>query len=224
MDQRISTNARSPRLLDEVRDAMRRKHYSLRTEKTYIHWIRRLIYFHDKRHPRELGEGDINAVLNHLARDRKVASSTRNQALSAILFLYKEVLGHQLAWLDALERPKRPVRLPVVLTEMETKAFLARLKGTKWLTAGLLYGTGLRLMECLRLRVNDIDFEYRQIVVRDGKGQKDRVTMRPEALIEPQQNHLARVKSLHLRALAGGYGEVHLPFALARKYPNAGRE
>lgn len=224
MERTIRSDAQRPRLLDQVRDAMRRKHYSLRTEASYIHWIKRLIYFHGKRHPRELGEAEITAFLNHLARDRRVAASTQNQALSAILLLYKEVLGRQLAWLDALERPKRPVRLPVVLTETETKALLAQLEGTKWLMASLLYGAGLRLMECLRLRVKDIDFEYRQILVRDGKGAKDRVTMLPDALVEPLRSHLVHAKALHIRDLAEGYGEVHLPFALARKYPNAGRE
>ena len=224
MERTIRSGAQRPRLLDQVRDAMRRKHYSLRTEASYIHWIKRLIYFHCKRHPRELGEAEITAFLNHLARDRKVAASTQNQALSALLFLHKEVIGKELPWLDGVVRPKRPVRLPVVLTEAETKALLAQIQGTTWLMAGLLYGAGLRLMECLRLRVKDVDFDYRQILVRDGKGAKDRVTMLPEALIEPLRSHLARASALHRRDLAEGYGEVHLPFALARKYPKAGRE
>ena len=176
------------RLLDQVSDAIRRLHYSRRTEESYVQWIRRHIYFHDKRHPATLGEPDITAFLNHLAVDRSVAASTQNQALSALLFLYKQVLGKDLAWLDGLVRAKRPARMPVVMTQVEVERLLASLRGVRGLAAGLLYGTGMRLLECLRLRVKDVDFGYRQILVRDG------------------------------------FGEVHLPHALARKYPNAGRE
>lgn len=213
-----------PRLLDQIRAAIRVRHYSLRTEQSYIHWIKRYIYFQGKRHPVEMGEAEVTAFLNHLAVDRSVSASTQNQALSALLFLYKQVLGKELEWLNDLNRVKRPARLPVVLTRREVEGVLGQLEGTKWLMASLLYGSGLRLMECLRLRVKDIDFEYRQIMVRDGKGAKDRVTMLPEALIEPLNKHLVKVKALHERDLGEGYGEVSMPHALERKYPRAGRE
>jgi integron integrase len=214
-------NPKPPRLLDQVRDAVRRKHYSYRTEQTYLHWIKRYIWFHDRRHPVEMGAAEVTAFLTHLAREREVAAATQNQALSALLFLYGEVLEVKLPWMDGIERAKRPVRVPVVLTVEEVRALLARLDGTKWLMAALLYGSGLRLRECLKLRVKDVDFEYRQITVRDGKGGKDRVTMLPGELVEPLRSHLARVKSLHEHDLAEGYGTAELPFALARKYPNA---
>jgi integron integrase len=212
------------RLLDLVRDAIRRKHYSYRTEQSYVHWVRRFIFFHGKRHPREMGGDEVSAFLTHLARDRSVAASTQNQALAALLFLYGEVLGARLPWMQGIERARRPVRVPVVLTRDEVRALLSQLEGTKWLMASLLYGAGLRLRECLKLRVKDVDFGYRQIVVRDGKGAKDRVTMLPAAVMEPLRNHLARVKRRHERDLEEGYGEVSLPFALERKYPRAPRE
>jgi len=167
------------RLLDLVRERIRFKHYSLRTEETYTHWIKRFIYFHAKRHPRELGAAEVTAFLNHLVRTRDVAAATQNQALSALLFLYREVLAEPLAWLDGLERSKRPVRVPTVLSQAEVTALLAGMTGTKWLMAALLYGAGLRLRECLTLRVQDVDFDYRQIVVRQGKGAKDRRTLLP---------------------------------------------
>jgi integron integrase len=211
-----------PRLLDQVRTAIRARHYSRQTEKTYLYWIRYFIYFHDKRHPAELGGPEVSAFLSWLAVDRKVAAATQNQALSALLFLYKRVLGRDLPWFDDLVRAKRPVRLPVVLTESEVQQILARLEGSKWLMASLLYGAGLRLNECLKLRVKDVDFAYRQILVRDGKGAKDRVTMLPEAVVQPLQAHLGKVRALHLRDRAQGYGETWLPHALARKYPRAG--
>jgi integron integrase len=214
----------SPRLLTLVHEAIRRKYYSRRTEQAYAHWIKRFIYFHGKRHPREMGEAEVTAFLNDLASARNVAGGTQNQALSALLFLYKEVLGKDLAWLDGLVRAKRPPRLPSVLTRSEVEKLLAQLTGVRWLIASLLYGAGLRVMECLRLRVKDVDLEYRQILVRDGKGEKDRVTMLPEKLIEPLRAHLERVRGLHARDLREGYGEVNLPYALARKYPRAGRE
>jgi len=214
----------APRLLDQVHEAIRRKYFSRRTEQAYAHWIRRFIYFHGKRHPRELGEAEVTAFLNDLSAVRGVAAGTQNQALSALLFLYKEVLGRDLAWLDGLERAKRPPRLPVVLTRAEVERLLAQLTGTRWLLASLMYGSGLRVMECLRLRVKDVDLDYRQVLVRDGKGEKDRVTMLPEKLVEPVRAHLGRVRALHARDLREGYGEVHLPYALARKYPRAGRE
>jgi integron integrase len=215
------TNLKPPRLLDQVRDAIRRRHYSYRTEQTYLHWIKRYIWFHDRRHPAEMGAAEVTAFLTHLARERAVAAATQNQALSALLFLYGEVLEIKLPWMDRIERAKRPVRVPVVLSVEEVKALLARLDGTKWLMAGLLYGAGLRLRECLKLRVKDVDFEYRQVTVRDGKGGKDRVTMLPGELVESLRSHLARVRSLHEHDLAEGYGTVELPFALERKYPNA---
>lgn len=216
--------AARPRLLDQVRAVIRVRHYSLRTEEAYIHWIKRFIYFHGRRHPAEMGEPEITAFLNHLAVKEDVSASTQNQALSALLFLYREVLRKDLKWLEELKRPKRPARLPVVLTRREVEAVLSQLQGTKWLMASLLYGSGLRLMECLRLRVKDVDFEYRQLVVRDGKGAKDRVTMLPESLLELLKKHLERVKVLHEGDLAEGFGEVNMPHALWRKYPNAARQ
>jgi integron integrase len=213
-----------PRLLDRVHEAIRRRYYSRRTEEAYVHWIRRFIFFNGKRHPEVLGEAEVTAFLNHLAAERQVAAATQNQALSAILFLYREVLGRELPWLDGVHRPSRPPRLPVVLTRAEVERLLAQLTGTRWLIASLLYGAGLRVMECLRLRVKDVDLSYRQVLVRDGKGEKDRVTMLPERLVEPLRAHLGRVRLLHARDLREGYGETHLPYALSRKYPRAGRE
>jgi integron integrase len=209
------------RLLDQVRDAIRRRHYSFRTEDTYVHWIKRFIFFSDRRHPAELGAGEVTAFLNYLARERNVAASTQNQALSALLFLYREVLATPLPWLDRLERVRRPAHVPTVLTREEAQRLLARMQGTKWLMASLLYGAGLRLRECLKLRVKDLDFGYRQIVVRDGKGAKDRLTMLPQSVHEPLKRHLMQVRALHERDLAAGCGTVELPHALARKYPRA---
>lgn len=225
MESRISSSAaQGPRLLDRLRGAIRRKHYSRRTEEAYTHWTKRFIYFHGKRHPSVLGEAEVTAFLNHLAMERSVSASTQNQALSGLLFLYKEALGLELAWLDGLVRAKRPERVPVVLTRDESNALLNTLTGVHWLMASLLYGTGMRLMECLRLRVKDVDFGYGQILVRDGKGEKDRVTMLPARLIEPLKQQLAWAKSIHDLDLREGYGEVHLPYALSRKYPRAGYE
>jgi integron integrase len=215
---------RPRRLLEQLRDAIRRRHYSYRTEQSYVHWVRRYIFFHERRHPAEMGAGEVTSFLTHLARERSVAASTQNQALSALLFLYGDVLGRKLPWMDGIERAKRPVRVPVVLTEQEVRALLSQLEGTKWLMASLLYGAGLRLRECLKLRVKDLEFGYRQVIVRDGKGGKDRVTMLPAALSEPLQNHLVRVKRRHENDLAEGYGEVELPFALERKYPRAAKD
>jgi len=216
-----NTDAPKPRLLELVRNAIRRRHYSRRTEETYVHWIKRFIYFSGKRHPAGLGAEEVTAFLNHLARERNVAANTQNQALSALLFLYKEALQMPLPWLDALERSTRPARMPTVLTKGEVQRLLAAMRGTKHLMAGLLYGAGLRLRECLTLRVKDVDFEYRQILVRDGKGAKDRVTVLPGSVIEPLQRHMQRVKALHERDLARGHGDVELPDALSRKYPRA---
>ena len=212
---------KSPRLLDQVRDAIRRRNYSYRTEEQYVHWIKRFIYFSARRHPGDLGAPEVTAFLNHLARERNVAAATQNQALSALLFLYKEVLEQPLSWLDDLERAKAPARLPTVLSPQQVRRLLAAMRGTKWLMASLLYGAGLRLTECLKLRVKDIDFEYRQILVRDGKGAKDRVTMLPQATIEPLKRQLMVAKALHEADLVAGHGEVELPYALARKYPRA---
>ena len=213
-----------PKLLDQVRDRIRVKHYSLRTEQTYLSWIKRFIYFHGKRHPKDMGGREVEAFLSHLAVEGQVSASTQSQALSALLFLYKEVLEQDLPWLNNVVRAKPSKHLPVVLTVAEVRSVLKRLDGVKWLMASLLYGSGIRLMECLRLRVKDIDFERHEILVRDGKGMKDRVTMLPASVVEPLQEHLAKARVLHQKDLAEGFGEVYLPFALAKKYPNAGRE
>ena len=217
------SQATEPKLLDQVQNKLRFKHYSLRTEEAYVNWIKRFIFFHGKRHPRELGASHVESFLTSLAVERNVAASTQNQALSAILFLYREVLGVELPWLQGVERAKKPARLPTVLSVAEVNSLLAKLEGTKGLMGGLLYGTGMRLMECVRLRVKDVDFEMRQIMVRDGKGLKDRMTVLPESLVVPLQAHLQKVKTLHDEDLAAGFGEVYLPYALARKYPDAGR-
>ena len=222
---RISQTVRPKvRLLDQVRETIRRKHYSLRTEATYIDWIKRYIFFHQKRHPAEMGAPEMEQFLNYLAVKRQVAASTQNQALSALVFLYREVLHQDFEWMEKLERAKKPARLPVVLTELEVRQLMANLDGRNWLMASLLYGAGLRLMECVRLRVKDVDFQYRQITVRDGKGGKDRVTMLPESSIEPLKQHLKRVNVLHAQDIAAGYAGVYLPFALERKYRGAGQE
>ena len=213
--------ARGPRLLDLVREAIRRRNYSYRTEETYVHWIRRFIYFSGKRHPMVMGAVEVTAFLNHLAVDRRVAAATQNQALAALLFLYREVLEQPFGWLNQLDRAKGPVRMPTVLTVDEAKRLLLAMRGTKWLIASLLYGAGLRLTECLKLRVKDVDFGYRQIVVRNGKGAKDRVTMLPRSTIEPLRRQLGMARALHEADVAAGYGEVELPDALARKYPRA---
>jgi integron integrase len=221
-DMRVADS--SPRLLDQVRGTIRLKHYSIRTEQSYLGWIKRFILFHNKRHPREMSANEVTAFLTDLAVRGNVAASTQNQALNAILFLYREVLRIELPWMDNIQRAKKPARLPVVFTRAEVKSLLAQLDGTLWLMASLIYGSGLRLMECVRLRVKDIDFHYKQIIVRDAKGQKDRVTMLPESLMDSLRNHLVRVKELHEQDLQAGGGRVYLPYALDRKYPNAGRE
>lgn len=223
MPEKTSENS-SPKLLDQVRGKIRLKHYSIRTEQAYADWIKRFILFFDKRHPRELGAADVEAFLTHLAVEGKVAASTQNQAKSALLFLYREVLEVELPWLDNVERAKAPKRLPVVLTRQEVQAVLSRLSGTQWLVASLLYGTGMRIMECLRLRVKDVDFSRREILIRDGKGFKDRVTMLPVALANPLREHLLNVKALHAQDCEVGMGSVYLPYALERKYPNAARD
>ena len=214
----------NPRLLDQVRDALRVRHYSLRTESSYLQWIKRFILFHKKRHPRDMGEQEITAFLTYLAVDKHVAASTQNQALAAILFLYKHVLEQELGWLDDVIRAKRSVHVPEVLSPDQVRRLLGQLDGIYQVVARLLYGTGMRLMEAIRLRVQDVDFHYRQITVRDGKGHKDRVTVLPDSMIQPLQAHLVRVKDLHKKDLAEGHGRVYLPHALAVKYPNAPRE
>ncbi len=213
-----------PKLLDQAQAALRMKHYSIRTERVYLDWIKRYILFHHKTHPAQMGAPEVEAFLSHLAVAGKVAASTQNQAKSALLFLYREVLAIELPWLDNVTQAKTPQRLPVVLTVSEVKSVLNRLDGTLWLMASLLYGGGLRLMECVRLRVKDVDFEMRQVTVREGKGFKDRVTMLPQSLIAPLQAHLARVRALHDEDMAEGYGAVYLSYALEKKYPNAAKE
>jgi integron integrase len=213
-----------PKLLDEMRRVLRLKHYSYRTETTYCEWVRRFILFHGKRHPRDLGPAEVTAFLSHLAVEGHVSASTQNQALSALLFLYGEVLGVKLPWLGEIERAKRPARLPVVLTQGEARSVLGRLDGTYRLMGDLLYGAGLRLLECLRLRVKDADFGYLQITVRDGKGGKDRVTVLPVSLVPALREHLEKVRVLHGRDLAEGFGWVMLPDALEKKYANAAAE
>ena len=211
------------RLLGRMREALRVRHYSIRTERAYVDWVRRFIRFHDRRHPARLGAVEVQAFLTHLAVERSVASPTQNQAKAALLFLYREVLGLQLPWLDEIVGAKLSRHLPVVLTPSEVRALLGQLSGTMELVAALLYGTGARLLEALRLRVKDVEFERREILIRDGKGAKDRVTVLPENLVLPLQQHLAGVKRVHLRDLAAGFGDVWLPDALDLKYPNAGR-
>ncbi len=215
--------SKSP-FLESVRDLIRVKHLSYRTEETYLGWIRRFIIFNNKRHPAEMGAAEVQAFLTYLAVEGKVAAATQNQAFAALLFLYREVLQKSLGDLQNVVRAKLPKRLPDVLTKDEVARVLAFLRGEEWLVANLLYGAGLRLMEALRLRVKDVDFEYKQIVVRDGKGAKDRVTILPEKLIAPLQEHIARVRMLHREDLRLGFGEVYLPFALERKYPNSASE
>lgn len=213
----------SPKLLDRMRAEIRVRHYSIRTEETYLDWARRFILFHDKRHPKDMGADEVQSFLSYLAVERNVASSTQNQAKSALLFLYRDVLHIELPWLDEVIAAKMGKRLPVVLTTAEMRALLNGMSGTMGLVASLLYGTGMRLLEGLRLRVKDVEFERREIIVREGKGNKDRVTVLPENLILPLQAHLVKVKALHERDLEAGFGEVYLPHALAVKYPKSAR-
>ncbi len=211
-----------PKLIDQLRERLRTLHYSLRTEDVYVDWVRRFILFNGRRHPRDMGAPEVEAFLTHLAVERKVSASTQNQARAAIIFLYREVLAIELPWLQSVVSAKKSVRLPVVLTEREVRDVLLQLQGTTWLIASLLYGTGMRLLEGLRLRVKDVDFERREIIVREGKGAKDRVTVLPENLILPLKEQLKLAQALHRRDLDAGYGEVWLPGALAQKYPRAG--
>lgn len=218
-----ATDKKEKRLRERLREAIRSRHYSRQTEKAYWYWIRYFVFFHGKRHPAEMGAAEVSAFLSWLATDRNVAAATQNQALSALVFLYRIVLGVELPWLGELVRAQRPVRLPAVLSPGEVRRLLACVPERAGLMVGLLYGSGLRQIECLSLRVKDVDFAYRQILVRDGKGAKDRVTMLPENLVQPLQQHLGKVRLLHGRDLKEGFGEVRLPHALARKYPRAGR-
>jgi integron integrase len=224
MELRPLSSAASPRLLDRVREALRVRHRSRRTESAYLLWIRRFILFHGKRHPDEMGEREVSEFLSHLAIDRHVSPPTQNQALCAILFLYREVLRRELEWVGDVVRATAPKRLPVVLTRSEVRAVLGKLDGVPWLMATLLYGAGLRLLECCRLRVKDLDFERREIVVRSGKGDRDRITVLPAAASEPLREHLERRRKRHLVDVATGGGRTSLPHAIAKKYPNADRE
>ena len=213
-----------PKLLDQLRQALRARHYSPKTETAYVIWVRRFILFHDVRHPVDMGEEEINAFLTHLAVKGNVSASTQNQALSALLFLYRYVIGRKVGDLGEVVRARKPVRLPVVMTRDEVNGVLANLTGDKWIMASLMYGAGLRLSECLQLRVQNIDFSKNEIMVRDGKGAKDRITMLPESLKTPLVEHLKVVKAFHEEDLSAGWGRVLLPDALDRKYPNAATE
>jgi len=216
------SSVQAPKLLDRMRTHLRTRHYSIRTEQAYLDWARRFILYHSKRHPQEMGAPEVEAFLSHLAVDRQVSASTQNQAKAAILYLYKQVLAIDLPWLDEVVQAKGPQRLPVVLTASEVRALLMNMdNGTMGLIARLLYGSGMRLMEALRLRVKDVEFTRREVVIREGKGGKDRVTVLPENLIEPLQAQLHKAQALHQKDLAAGLGRVHLPHALAVKYPNA---
>lgn len=219
-----ASGARSPRLLDRMRGRMRRLGLSIRTEEVYVGWVRRFILANAKRHPRDMGAREVERFLTGLAVRGHVSASTQNQALSALLFLYREVLQQELPWMDGIHRAKRPKRLPVVLSREEVAALLGEMEGVTWLMASLLYGAGLRLMECVRLRVQDVDFVRREITVRQGKGGKDRRTMLPTSSVEALQSQMAEARRVHKRDLDAGFGAVWLPDALARKYPGAARE
>jgi integron integrase len=219
-----NSNGQPPRLLDRVRAELRVRHRSPRTEKAYVHWIRRFILFHGKRHPERLGEDEVRAFLTHLAVDERVAASTQNQALNALVFLYRDVLQRELGDFSNAVRARTPARLPTVLSRAEVAALLAQLDGVEWLVAALLYGSGLRLLEALSLRVKDLNFERRELVLRRAKGAKDRVTPLPDAVAAPLRAHLAGVRALHERDLVAGFGAVALPDALARKLPSAARD
>jgi integron integrase len=217
-------SGRQPKLLDRMHLALRSRHYSRRTEQTYCHWVKKYIYFHNVRHPDEMGEVEINRFLTHLAVKERVSASTQNQALCALLFLYRRVLDREVGDLGDVIRARKPVRLPVVMTRDEVKSVLDNLSGDKWMIASMMYGGGLRLMECLRLRVQDIDFQKNYITVRDGKGNKDRITMLPISIKDRLIEHLKQVKKTHENDIKQDYGRVVLPDALARKYRHANRE
>lgn len=214
-------NGQQRGLLQQIRECVRTLHYSYRTEQAYVYWVRNFVLFSGKRHPREMGKAEVERFLTFLAVERRVSASTQNQALSALLFLYQKVLGINIDWLENVVRAKRPERVPVVLTRDEVAAVLGRLQGRYWLMASLMYGTGLRVMECLRLRIQDLDFGYRQIVVRNGKGGKDRFVPLPDSLAGALQEQTGAALRVREGDLADGFGEVSLPNALDRKYPNA---
>ena len=224
MENKNTPETPTPKLLDQVRGRIRVKHYSIRTETQYVQWIKRFILFHGKRHPNKMGALEVEAFLTHLAVSGHVSSSTQNQALSALLFLYRDVLGVDLPWLNNMVRAKQPQRLPVVLTRTEVRAVLGRMTDGYGLMAHLLYGTGMRLMECVRLRVKDVDFERMEILIRDGKGAKDRITMLPDSVAPLLQAHLAQRRALFDHDARIGKVSVYLPDALAVKYPNAAME
>lgn len=213
----------APRLLDQVREAIRLRHYSIRTEESYCYWIRYFVRFHKMRHPKEMGAVEINQFLTFLAMQRTVSPATQNQALNAIVFLYRTVFAMDMGNFDDFVRAKHKPRLPVVMTHAEATCVLSGLSGLPWLMASLLYGCGLRLMECVRLRVKDVDFDRRSVIIRQGKGGKDRITVLPTILLEPLKAQLASVRHLHDFDLSEGFGEVYLPYAIERKYPNANK-
>ena len=216
--------AKSPKLLEQVRESIRTKHYSYRTEKTYVDWIKRFILFHGKRHPKEMGAEEVQKYIIYLANERQVASSTQNQALSAITFLYKYVLQKEIALPADIIRPNRPERLPTVLSHQEAMSVIQRMDGTTKLIAQLLYGSGLRVSECLQLRIKDLDFANHQIIVRDEKGENDRATILPDSLVSALKSQVEIARTIHQKDLREGFGEVSLPYALAKKYPNAPKE
>jgi len=213
-----------PKLLDIVRTELRTRHYSIRTEKAYLGWIKRFILFHNKQHPSNLGTSEIRSFINYLAIKKKVSASTQNQALQSILFLYKQILKTEVGWIEEIKRVERIRHIPVVFSRKEAKIILSNMKGVTRLIASLLYGSGLRLNECLRLRIKDIDFDYKQIIIRDGKGEKDRRTTLPLSLVRALQKQIKRVKAIHQGDLKKGFGKAPLPYALSQKYPNAGKE
>ena len=217
-------STQKPKLLDQMRQVLRTKHYSKRTEEAYVHWIHRFINYHNKRHPKNMGEKEIGEFLCHLAVTGNVAASAQNQALCAVVFLYKHVLEKDVGQVENLVWAKCPQKLPEVFTPDEVNRVLSGLQGIYWLMGILMYGAGLRIIECLRLRGKDIDFNYKKITVREGKGEKDRITMLPELSIAPLKKHLEKVKELHDKDLRGGFGTVYMPYALAKKFPNANKE
>ncbi|HRP76263.1 MAG TPA: integron integrase [Rhodocyclaceae bacterium] len=219
-----ATETRKPRLMDQVRESLRVAHYALTTERTYCHWIKRYILHHGKRHPAEMGAREVEAFLTHLATVENVAASTQNQAMHAVLYLYKNVLGIDLPWLDGVTRARESKRLPVVLTQRETMALLRHVHGTAGTIIKLLYGTGMRVTEGLRLRIKDLDLERGEIIVREGKGNKDRVTMLPASLVDELRDHLTARRMMHDTDLATGHADVELPHAIERKYPLAGQQ
>jgi integron integrase len=217
-------DTKAPKLLDQVRETLRVKHYSYRTEHTYLDWIKRFIIFHNKRHPKEMGAEEVQEFITYLANERNIAASTQNQALSAIVFLYKYVLQQEIIIPSDIVRPGRPERLPTVLSHQEAMSIIQKMEGIPKLVVQLLYGSGLRITECLRLRIKDLDFANHQIVVHDGKGEKDRATVLPDSLLPGLQSQIEYARLIHQKDLKEGFGEVSLPYALAQKYPNAARE